>query len=579
MSKSKQESLFKEEKKTTITFSKQNHFWLDSGLLGLTILLRELNGNIELKQDDTGIHLTGTEDDLQKTLEEVYDLLIERYYNLSTKKQKEDTENYNFYYDSVKDEFIAFSKRKSVGIAELIYNKAPRPQKGKVKWINFKEAKKNKKEIVYNGKTLKKVRPKLPESHIHLQQRMEQFLDERGLNVTSSSLYLDAPYAVKPSVNISVKKTKIKGNCFLCGEETHSWEDISQTTFPFITGGSGLLSFNTMGSKYPEKVCWKCSFLGKFVPVNGFYLSSGDDLFAFFPYSVSFNKMVEIYPALKSTQELSPNLYRNFNHPLGGYFQKPFEVTFAFLYNLYDYLSKYKDGKPKEVDDFLKSITELTTSNAPLEFVVVHTHSKGNTSLGKLAWNFQDSVYFFRLMKKIETKEINIVDVMRELIDFSQTKNENKTLIRNKICERILKKQSILDLVERHVFKTNNTYINPLVNFVIIYEPIIRKDGKMTEKQQATAVKLGRRIGMMVGEKERNREGGKKGDLFALRKARKKTDFLSELNRLQFRYAVTIPADIYEGDLTDNNFVEFKQFCMIAALNSYYYALKGGNQS
>jgi hypothetical protein len=186
--------------------------------------------------------------------------------------------------------------------------------------------------------------------------------------------------------------------------------------------------------------------------------------------------------------------------------------------------------------------------------------------MGKMVWQFRDSVYFFRLMEILEKSEINIKEVMRLLIDFSQ-KSDNKTLIRNKVCERILKKKSLLDLVESHVFSANMTFIKPLVDFTIKYEPIIREEGKpMTIDAQDAAVILGKRIGMTVAE------NGKKGDLFALRKARRKTDFLNELNRLQFKCKLVVPPDVYEGQLTDSNFVEFKQFCMIAALNSFYAA-------
>jgi len=89
----------------------------------------------------------------------------------------------------------------------------------------------------------------------------------------------------------------------------------------------------------------------------------------------------------------------------------------------------------------------------------------------------------------------------------------------------------------------------------------------MTREEQDAAVVLGRRIGMAVAKSE----NGKKGDLFALRKARKKVDFLEQINRLQFKLGneLIVPADVYEGKLNDNNFQEFKQFCMIAALNSF----------
>jgi len=62
---------------------------------------------------------------------------------------------------------------------------------------------------------------------------------------------------------------------------------------------------------------------------------------------------------------------------------------------------------------------------------------------------------------------------MRILIDSDEKKSENKTIIRNKICERILKKESLLELVEQYVFRANQSkqrYIKPLADFVFVYE-------------------------------------------------------------------------------------------------------------
>jgi hypothetical protein len=563
-------------KSIEITFPKLNHFWLDSGLLGLAVILKEVNGNIQSAVTDVGLTMKGTEAEIREAMAKAYDLLIERYYDTSTKKQKDDTKAYNFYYDSNEDKFIAFPKKKAVGIANLIYNKAPRPVGTSVKWEKKIKEKKvdeawiemKEDEKVQKGEETRK-RYVLPNSHAKLQKRMDEFLDKHGLDVTTVGLLIDGPNKVQPNVNIPKKFFgETKGQCYLCGEDGISLEEAGQTIFPFITGSSGLLNFNTLCSK-PEKVCWKCAFIGKFVPVNGFYLIQGGDLFAFFPYSVSFEKMMDVYSPLQDAKYEDPDLLlKNFQHPLGfeknegGWFQKPFEVAFAFLYTLYRKVLLHQIGEA----DIWEEMCNLTVSKAPLEFVVLHAESKGQTSMGKMVWQFRDSVYFFRLMEILEKSEINIKEVMRLLIDFSQ-KSDNKTLIRNKVCERILKKKSLLDLVESHVFSANMTFIKPLVDFTIKYEPIIREEGKpMTIDAQDAAVILGKRIGMTVAE------NGKKGDLFALRKARRKTDFLNELNRLQFKCKLVVPPDVYEGQLTDSNFVEFKQFCMIAALNSFYAA-------
>ncbi len=566
-------------KSIEITFPKLNHFWLDAGLLGLSVLLNDMHGEAKRTINDDGLSLKGTENDIKTALDGAYGLLISRYYDTSTKKQIDDETSYNFYYDSKADNFVAFPKKKSVGIAGLIFNKAPRPKgssakwvgKIKEKWVDNAWVKVDDDEKVPKDQATR-VRHILPLSHERLQKPMDDFLSGLGLTVTTSGLLIDGPNIVQP--NATIPKHLFgdkKGQCYLCGDDSHALEEIGQTIFPFITGSSGLLNFNTECAR-PEKVCWKCAFIGKFVPASSFYLMQGDDLFAFFPYSVSFLKMFDVYGPLQDAKHEDPTLFKNFQHPLGfekyadGFFHKAFEVSFAFLYTLYRKLLLRKKADEDEGSLDWDKMCNFVTAKAPLEFVVVHAESKGQTHMGKMVWPFRDSVYFFRLMENLEQSGVNIKEVMRLLIDFSQ-KNANRTLRRDRVCERILKKQSILSLIESHVFSSGISFMKPLADFVVKYEPAIRKEEKtMTMDAQEAAVVLGKRIGMTVGE------NGKKGDLFALRKARRKTDFLNEVNRLQFKCRLIVPPDLYEGKLTDTNFVEFKQFCMITALNSFYAA-------
>jgi len=550
-----------------IHFRKLGHFWLDAGLVGMERLLREVQPTIQVDSNEDSLTLAGTEKEIERTLSDAYDLLIERYYNLSTKKQRDDRISYNFFYDTDLDKFIAFPKRKSVGIAGLIYDKAPRRTGSSIKWKS-----KHTKMISVAEKQFKRTRATLPATHSHLQHRLEEFLDNNGLDVTTSGLLVDGPNAVRPKVVIKVSTSAPKGACYLCGEPCHVLEDASQTTFPLITGSSGLLSFNSQAGA-PEKVCWKCSFRGKFVPVAGFYMKPGDNLFAFFPYSGSFQKMVDTLSLLQDTLYDDPALRKNFQHPLGfekapdGFFQRPYEGSFAFLYTIYSKLLKQTPKSDGRASLDWAQMLNMTMAKAPLEFVVLAAQAKGQTAMAKMVWPFRDSVYFFRLLHKIETQGIVIKEIMRLYVDFSQSKFENKTLLRNRICERILKKKSVLSLTEQHVFCNQINFIKPLLDFLIAYEPIIRGEDSMTNEEQETAVQLGKRLGMSVGN------GGKKGDLFRLRKTRRKTDFLNELNRLQFKFNLTVPPDVYAGKLTDVNFNEFKQFSMIAALNSFNAAI------
>jgi len=549
-----------------LRFSRAGHFWLDSGLVGLKKILDETEKDVIIQEDADGFFLEGTKNAVIAAIEQAYDILIDQYYNISTQKQKEDTRAYNFYYDSKEGRFYSFPKKKSCGIAEVIYNKAPRPTGQMIKWAHKSE---KKVEIYYQGKKFKRTIARLPDSYAHLQDSMDEFLNQNELDITTAGLLYDAPYAVKPKINIKITNDnkKIKGHCYFCGQPSEVLEEATQTTFPLITGTSGVLSFNSMAQN-PEKVCWKCSLLGKFVPVNGFYYTSGDNIFIFLPYSSSFEKMIDVFDSLHEAEYRDPNFYRNFDHGLDGFFYHTFEVAFAFLFTLYKKVLLHQKGGEEDFTALdWEELLDLTLNKAPLEFYTMHARKEGNTFSIKTLWPFRESVYFYRLLDHVEKNGVKIKEVIRLFYD-PQEKNENATLKRNRICERILKKKSILDLVEIFVYGSERTYIKPIVDFLLIYEPEIRKDDSvMTREEQDTAVALGRRIGVAVGKSE----DGKKGDLYALRKSRKKVDFLEQINRLQFKLGsdFIVPPDVYEGKLNDNNFQEFKQFCMIAALNSF----------
>ena len=555
----------------TVEFRKKGHYWLDAGLVGLIKTIDKIDvSDISIYVDDSALKITGLPDKVQIALEAAYDRLVEDYYNVSSKRQIEDTTSYNFYYDEQNDKFVAFPKRKAMGIAEMIYNKPPRPVGKSVKWI-----KKEKKDIVFNGKTVKKNRAILPQEYAHLQSRLDKFLDDNGLDITTAGMLINGPNEVRPKLKFSVVDKKSSGKktlkvCYLCGEESGQLEDANQTIFPLITGSSGVLSFNSCGGK-PEKVCWRCSLLGKFVPASGFYMYQNDDLFIFLPYSISLEKMIYVHEKLQTLKNnTDPNLFSNFNHNLGSYIQHPYEATFAFLHSLYIQILTEKVASDDDgILDF-DAMWDLALNKAPIEFFIIHTRKEGNTFSGKLFWIYRDSVYLFRLFdylrEKTGTPMRNILSI---LIDYSQKSNEAKTFIRNKVLERMLKKQSILELIEQYVYHTDSKYFSPLFDMLLAYEKLLREGDTLYKEEQDAAVRLGRIIGMAVGKSP----NGKKGDLFALRKCRKKTDFLEQINRLQFKLGneLVIPNDVYEGKLTDKNFIEFKQFCMIAALNSFNY--------
>lgn len=539
---------------TQIVFPKTGHFWIDEGLLGFYELASREHPDIarvSIAIDDKGVIVKGTEGDIESYLKTVYDVLLKRYYNTSSEKQER--EKAGVYYDTQKDTFVRFPKVKSMGIAAFIYSKAPRPTKGS---ISYKKG-------------------ELPPEYMHLQERLNDFLASNKLEI-GKTLLLDGPNAYQPKVTISLKEGEIKDHCFLCGNPSHALTKISGTVFPLITGLSGVLTFHSECTD-PAKVCWKCDYITKFVPVTGFYVADTNAIHMYFPYSVSFTKMHEVFRSFESMKIRDPYYLRNFNQDLGGYFGKPYEQFFSFLYSVYRriLISRNPDNLEKDDSTFdFERMYELTLSHAPLEFIILYAEGLGETYMGKMIWPFRESVYMFRLFERLERGGINLQMVMNILIDFDQKKDENKTLMRNRICERVLKKQGVIELVEKHVFHVNTSKsvnIKPVFDFVIEYEKILNEE-KNSMKQELidTAVSLGKTLGMILGTEKKKSKGHLKGDLFRLRKARRPGDFLNEVNRIQMKYDASVTAELYlKGEAFEQCFTEFKQFCMIAALNTF----------
>jgi hypothetical protein len=532
---------------------------MDAGLLGLYRIAHKEHSKesgVEIILNDSGIYFKGTEKNIQAFLQKSYERLLKDFYNTSSQNQIE--KNEGFYYDTEKEQFIRFPKVKPMGIAGLV----------KISGQSYKN--KGKANFEKSNESQSK-QPKLEEKYSLLQDRFEKFLADTKLK-PGNSLLLNGENIISPSIHIGKLSGKSKGCCFICGQPSHSFSDIGGTVFPFITGSSGVLSFNTIGSS-AEKVCWKCDFIAKFVPVIGFYNVNKDTMHIYFPYSASLEKMNDVCRSLDSTKIEDPHLMRNFDNRLGGYFQKPYEQFFTFLYSLYRVVMTKRTSSSAEEDDYeldYEALFDVNLNKAPLDFFVIYTESLGDAQMGKMIWPFHESIYLFRLLDHLEQNKIDLKKVMNLLVDHDQPKNESKTILRNRVCENILKKQGIVTLIEQHAFRINKSKtqnIKPLNDFVILYEKTIREgDIAMDQKIIDVAVSVGKTVGMSIAPS--GKKG--KGDLFRLRKTRKPEDFLNEINRIQMKYGTKVSADLYnQGQKMEENFTEFKQFCMIAALNTY----------
>jgi hypothetical protein len=550
-----------------VSFRKRQHFWFDAGLVGLYLMAEKTgdasNRNVQITHDARSLCFSGTVQNVQRALEEAYDVLVDKYYSVSTQKQKDAKAGY--YYDSKSKCVVRFPKRKAQGIVLLIFNKAVRPSADQIPWKD------------------------LPDWNSDAHDIVSSFLKEQNLKPDPpAGLLVNGPNRLKPGQVVAVPEGKKRGTCFLCGEASSSLKEADQLAYPMITGTSGILSFNSEGSKKPPRICWKCSYVSKFVPAGGFYLRSDDRLHCFFPYSNDLRVMLDSHQLIHDIEEEDPNYFRNFTPKPSGYLNHANEVAFSFLFTLYDkararLAAEMAANQDPELAEFFP-MKEFLSGTSPLEFYRLHGKLMGQTVRVKKITKFYDTSAWFRFFSQLattsekdqsfaeknsEVPERGLVEKLYAQLLERDAKKEAISLMRDRFLGRVLEKTSVLDLAESHAFHVNRrtkpVNISAIAGFVTLYEPMVRKERSMTDTERQAAVSLGKRIGSVVAAEK----DGRKGDLFSLRKARTVAGFLAELNRLQFRYPLAVPPETYEGALRHDTFDEFRGFCMVAALNTF----------
>ena len=615
----------------TLEFPRTGNAWVDAGIVGLYRVLNRKPGYVEAdlspgsegedRQRFPGVVtddlqadrlvVTGPADQIQACLERAYDRVVATYFNLSSKKQRDDRGSYNFYYDSRADDFVTFPKKKAAGAALLLFDKAARPAGSQIGWGV--------------GQAGKPEPGQLPPSHAHLQPRLDALLQQEGLKPgPTAGLLIDGPNQVRPKVEIRAGVAGARATCFLTGQPEAASVEAKETAFPLLGGSRSFINGN---ANWP-RLGWRADFVGKFVPAVAFFYLQGDDLHLFFPESADLRRVDVMADALARMVDLEPNLFRNFNLELGGYFQGRSEVALGFLHRVFVELGHSRTAKRAErieaerntavEEGFIwdesessdessrpeseplisaEAVFDAADRGGPVNFTVVSASKKGNVWMARDFWTFRDVVYLARLFERMQTPvrrgsgpvrfACSPRAFFRTLIDF-EAKAENRTILRDLVCEAILRREPVLHLLERHAFHVNthtdpkqSRSVWPLLTFARLYEVELRKGTPMAEtyeKMVKTATWLGDTIGKAVAEAVRSKDeaesrGRARGALFRLRKTRTTADFMNELARLQFRYDIDVPRDVLDAaTLNHETFEEFRGFCVVAALNRFLYA-------
>ena len=606
------------EKPVTVVFPRTGNAWIDAGTVGLHRILHRLPSYLEpipaemkaeapgstafpdvaaeLRPD--GLEVTGPQDEVQRCLERAYDCLISCHYSVSSKRQEEATKTHNFYLDPETEQFKPFPKKRAAGAALLMFDKAARPVGDQENWG-------------VDPATGKKSVGRLPERYAHLQPKLDTLLSATGMKAgPPAGLLVGGENAVRPKVKIAVG-----GRCkdepdFLTGEPAAGPQPAKQTAFPLFGGSRAF----TSGADTDPRLGWRTDFVGKFAPVVCFHYVQGDDLFLFLPTSADLTRTADLADRLnRITAERDPNHYRNFELRLGGYFGGRAELTLAFLHRAFVELSRESRGGEvdmslPETDDADRdeaedddpihpaAVAAAVGTGAAVNFTVVAARKSGNVWAGREFAEFSDTLYVARLLGRMTT----VVDklgrasqracdpkrLMQCLVDHSSEKH--RTVLRDAVCGRILRKQPVLDLLERHAYRLFGDWLpgaplhlRPLLDFAVLYQPALHESDPIMKAAYDEMVKqaqwLGRNIADGVAgagkDTDRNESPGRsKGAFFRLRRVRKPADFLAELGRLQMRYQIDVPAKALDADVFNpDTFAEYRGFCAIAALSRFQY--------
>lgn len=534
----------------------RNHWWFDAGIAGLyfmadRILKEKGHSSIKVNFDSDSLNFQGeSADDIRIFLQECYKKLASQYWNVSTKEQIRKSEL--ILYDKETGEFSLVPKRQPTPVVSNFV----KGTSWKADSINYEE--------------LDEV----------LKLKVDEYLKETGKSLwgTKKKLLFNPPecqpdLAIMPDENLKKQST-----CSICGKLTSNLSDISQPSFLLFASTSATTSFHTQGKK-PAKICWECELLSKFTMDTLNYRKDGTRLSILILnspnliHNINNQNKIGSNSALRSIDE--DYFYKNIGFNPDGLIGKSkmsFELLWAYFADTYGILkSNIANDAIDEMDFFAEFIGKIISS--PIEIIVICLDEMGQTFITKELILYNDVSYAYRLIANLMDKGVNIKDIFYALYETDSKGNLKPS--RNNVFRKILNKHCILPDIESITFRKvlDSKYINVsnMLNFLLEYYLVVKED-IMNREQIDVAVKLGKQI---VNQAYRDSNESKdvlkriKGDLFTLRKTRTVTDFIVQLNTLQFRYGISVSNSILEGVLNDVPFEDFKGYCIMGALNSY----------
>ncbi len=587
---------------TKIEFNYSSNFLLNSGIIALNHYLKESKGiiGIEYTYELSEFKLTVESKELYKLLEEVYYRMGRELYD-----QSKDDGNKKYFFTKEPFEATEFPTMSSYGMAGLITKPPLGPQpvpRKKENGAYFEDLfnDENNKEFTLNIANFYK------EHNLKLKffsfNELGELFKDKNQNKGDSRIFLNEVYTKTPEVDLNDKYFQAGKNvCYMTGEKYNKLVPINSTT-PFFSGG--IQNFDSHFQKSDKQISWKAMYLSRFSPKLAFYsyCEGIDSLMVYFFGSDNlinqekiFNRNSQIYK--DQIQLANENYLRNLNlytfgseKDMSKDYTEQNEFLFMLIYSFYKKLLENKTyaeaSDPFEVSE-LKSIA-----------ITLYTFKADKSGDTMRPDNFEEINNFKFLIRMIAHLEKNGVRIKELLSSLKFIKPSEKSAknhyrmerqLRNGVLSKFIKLQSVLNDIETLYYNCykcllSGDYVsyksyNDLINFVNLYENIIKYGGNetMDKELQRQAVNLGASIGKAIlkfdpdyNPKE-SAKGGRKY-IIALKKARTLPQFNEAIERIQFKYGVSVARDILEG-INEQNFTLIKQFATISALNQLNMAI------
>ncbi|MGH7597648.1 MAG: hypothetical protein ACREOI_14955 [bacterium] len=598
-----------------LKFPQTHNPWIDAGLIGFAQFVElDMPPAVALRMLPDRLELEGEEEALKAFLEAQFQRLVEEWYNASSAKQKEESSGYFFVPE--KQRFQRFGKSLPKGLAALLFDAAARDYEGPA-WDSSKDR---------DGKTGQET-SRLDSAQARewattaglegdLQDLLDSFLLESGLwqkdkarpkSGTKVMLWGRSNLRI-PDIELWADDHKPKGVCSISGEAVGALADIDGKNFPFTVGKSGHVNF-TPDWGGNEKVGWKTAYMSLFAPVTGFWQGGHGDphLVGAMPVASDLTTLKRNASYLKAMLHEDPSLQSNFEVKLKAlrFSKEPEERFIAFFERLFHLTLRARDDEPLEnfSDYEFFTLPEEIGNGAPTTLLLIEAHKGAKWDI-KHAEIYQDPIYLLRLFSRMYVRDPNAKEAtvnenddeeaddrhwQQVQLDFSRflqqlwnpTRHNKRggqdgtppaLLTRRRVLRHLLSKKRVLQILVSHAFSINResgktASISELLKFAEIYEPLFWSKDMIENRDQflKAAKELGEHIAIVVHQ----HDNGRKNRLYKLRRALTLPDFLREINTLQERYDLTVPEPMTEGLVEPKNYLEFRGFCLLSALNKF----------